>query len=134
MSRAAFALATLVALGCHGSPTQPDAVLGQPFDVRAGATADLPDGIRLRFDSVLSDSRCPIDAICVRAGEAVIAITISKAGTVTAEFDVQTDPPDRRSAIYSGHSITLTGLQPFPRSDRQVQPSDYVATFVVNVR
>ena len=121
-------------MACGGSPTQPDAVMGQPFEVRAGTTAELPDGIRLRFDSMLSDSRCPIDAICVRAGEAVIAITLSKAGTVAAEFDVQTDPPDRRSAVYSGHSITLTALQPFPRSDRQFQPSDYVATFVVNVR
>jgi hypothetical protein len=53
---------------------------------------------------------------------------------VAAEFDVQTDPPARRSAVYGGHSITLIALQPFPRSDRQVQPSDYVATFVVNVR
>ena len=127
-------LAAIVAMGCGGNPTQPDAALGQPFEVRAGTTAELPDGIRLRFDSVLSDSRCPIDAICVRAGEAVVAITLSKAGTVTAEFDVQTDPPDRRSANYSGHSVTLTALQPFPRSDRQVQPSDYVATFIVNVR
>jgi hypothetical protein len=124
----------LVVAGCNGSPTQPDATLGQPFEVRAGATAELPDGIRLTFDSVVWDSRCPIDAICVRAGEAVIAITLSKAGTVAAEFDVQTDPPDRRSAVYSGYSITLTALQPFPRSDRQFQPSDYVATFVVNVR
>ena len=83
---------------------------------------------------MLSDSRCPIDAICVRAGEAVVAITLAKPGGVNAEFDVQTDPPDRRVAIYSGHSISLTALQPFPRSDRQVQPSDYVATFIVNVR
>lgn len=127
-------LAAIVSVACGRSPTQPDVVTGQPFDVRAGATVELPDGIRLRFDSVLSDSRCPIDAVCVRAGEAVVAITLSKAGTVAAEFDVQTDPPDRRSAVYSGHSITLTALQPFPRSDRQVQPSDYVATFVVNVR
>ena len=124
----------LVVAGCNGGPTQPDAILGQPFEVRAGATAELPDGIRLTFDSVLSDSRCPIDAICIRAGEAVIAITLSSAGSVAAEFDLQTDPPDRRSAIYSGHSITLTALQPFPRSDRQFQPADYVATFVFNVR
>ena len=127
-------LGTLAAIACNGSPTQPDAPVGQPFEVRAGSTAELPDGIRLRFDSVLSDSRCPIDAICVRAGEAIIAITLSKTGSVAAGFDVQTDPPDRRSAAYAGHSITLTALQPFPRSDRQFQPSDYVATFVVNVR
>jgi hypothetical protein len=128
------AFAALVSVACNGSPTRPDAVPGQPIEVRAGSTAELPDGIRLRFDSVLSDSRCPIDAICIRAGEAVIAIRLSKAGTVAAAFDVQTDPPDRRSAVYSGHSITLTALQPFPRSDRQLQPSDYVATFVVKVR
>ena len=43
-------LAAFVSMACGGSPTQPDVVAGQPFEVRAGATADLPDGIRLRFD------------------------------------------------------------------------------------
>lgn len=129
-------IAVIVALSaaCGGSPTQPDAVVGQPFEVRAGETANLPDGIRLRFDRVRSDSRCPIDAVCIRAGEAVVAITLTKSGSASVEFDVQTDPPDRRSASYGGYSVALTELHPFPRSDRPVQPSDYVATFVVSVR
>src|SRR5688500_20001089 len=56
---------------CNGSPTEPDRVrTGRPFDLRVGDSALTTDDLRVRFDAVRSDSRCPIDAICVRAGEA----------------------------------------------------------------
>ena len=52
--------------------------LDQPFDLRAGQSAVVPGGLKVTFDRVVSDSRCPIDAICVWAGEAVIALKLSR--------------------------------------------------------
>jgi hypothetical protein len=37
-------------------------------------------------------------------------------------------------ATYSRYTITLSQLQPYPRSDRQIQPDDYIASFVVQAR
>jgi hypothetical protein len=31
-------------------------------------------------------------------------------------------------------TITLSSLQPYPRSDRQIRPEDYVATLIVSLR
>lgn len=123
----------VLATACS-SPTQPDRVpKNQPFDLRIGESALTTDDLRIRFDTVRSDSRCPMDAICVRAGEAIIALTLSRAGEVAVGRELDTTPA-RSSATFLNFVITLSQLQPYPRSDRQIQPGDYVATFVVTLR
>ena len=121
----------LVTGGCS-SPTQPDRVpKGQPFDLHIGETALTTDDVQIRFDTVRSDSRCPMDAICVRAGEAVIALTLSRVGEVPVGRELDTTPA-RSSTTFLNYTITLSQLQPYPRSDRPIRPEDYVATFIVN--
>ena len=78
-------------VACSGSPTQPDRVpTGRPFDLRVGDSALTTDDVRIRFDTVRSDSRCPMDAFCVRAGEAVIALTIGRTGEVPVGRELDT--------------------------------------------
>jgi hypothetical protein len=71
-----------------------------------------------------------MDAFCVRAGEAIIAVTLSAPGETAAGRELQTVPAQAQT-FYSRFTITLSQLQPYPRSDRQIRPGDYVATFVV---
>ena len=124
----------VAACACSGSPTQPDRVpSGQPFDLRVGDAALTTDNLRIRFDTVRSDSRCPLDALCVRAGEAVIALTIGRSGDVPVGRELDTTPA-RSSTNFLNFTITLSALQPYPQSGRQIQPGDYVGTFIVNVR
>ena len=122
-------IATLAATACF-SPTGPDAVVGTPFQLKHGDTASLPEDARLRFDTVRSDSRCPIDAICITAGDATIAVTLMRSGGDESR-DVHTTPAQSHFS-YSQFTVTLTELQPYPRSDRQAKPEDYTATFVVD--
>ena len=103
---------------------------GQPFDLRVGDSALTTDDLRIRFDTVRSDSRCPMDALCVRAGEAVIALTIGRTGEVSVGRELDTTP-SRSSTTHLNFTITLSSLAPYPRSGLQIQPRDYVATFVV---
>ena len=120
--------------GCGGSPTQPDRIaLNQPFELGVGQTAVTTDGLHLRFDTVRSDSRCPMDALCVRAGEAVIAVTVSLPGEASIGRELQTVPALAQTT-YSRFTISLSQLQPYPRSDRQIEPRDYIATFIVQAR
>ena len=123
----------LLLAGCT-SPTQPDRVpKGEPFDLRIGQSALTTDDVRIRFDAVRSDSRCPMNALCIRAGEAVIALTLSRSGQIPVGREVDTTPA-RSSTTFLNFTITLSSLQPYPRTDRQIRPEDYVATFIVNVR
>jgi hypothetical protein len=60
------------AIGCGGNPNQPSPLpLGQPFELRPGERAVIAGDVSLVFVDVVSDSRCPIDATCVSAGEAL---------------------------------------------------------------
>lgn len=122
------ALATLAVAGCF-NPSGPDAVVGTPFQLKTGASATLPESAKLRFDTVRSDSRCPIDAICITAGDATIAVTLMRSSGNEAR-EVHTIPAQSHFT-YANYIIKLTELQPYPRSDRQAKPEDYVATFVV---
>ena len=129
--RALLIVAVLAGCGCSGGPTQPDRVpKGEPFDLRVGDSALTTDDVRVRFDTVRSDSRCPTGAFCVRAGEAVIALTVGRTGQVPVGRELDTTPA-RSFTTFEAFTITLSSLQPYPQSGRQIQPGDYVATLVV---
>ena len=132
MRRWVFLVGAVALAGCFDNPTGPDAVVNQPFQIKIGEIAALPGDARLRFDNVRTDSRCPIDAICVRAGEAIIAVTVMRGGGNEAH-DVYTTAPQSQFS-YANYVITLTDLQPYPRSDQKAKPEDYVATFVVQTQ
>ena len=125
-------LIAIVTVTACSSPTSPDVVAGAPFDLQVGATATLADGLRLRFQRVRSDSRCPLDALCVRPGEAIIDVSLAASNGTLEVREMRTDTPGSLIS-YAQHTIQLTALAPYPRSTQQIDPRDYVATFVVTL-
>ena len=93
-------------------------------------TASLPNGTRLTFDNVTEDSRCPADAQCIWAGDGVVAVTLQtpKGPAESRELHTQTT---RITNLVSDYTIKLTALAPILRSSQEIQPADYIATFVV---
>src|SRR6187455_2085851 len=130
--RIALVIAAIACVGCF-SPTEPDAVVGKPFELKAGSVSTLPDGTRLGFERVESDSRCPMDVVCVWAGDATISVTLNPAKGQTESREMHTQPTGSQIS-YASYTITLTALAPYPRSRREVPAAGYVATFVVAVR
>jgi hypothetical protein len=123
-----------VSLGCAHHPTEPSSLpFGQPFELRSGASAILRDGLTVTFDGVRSDSRCPMDALCVWAGDAIVAVGLSQPAGGQLERELHTDPSGSQ-ASYLAYVIKLVALAPYPRSDRRIQPDDYVATLTVETR
>ena len=136
MKRPSIAVIILIATaaGCSGRLTQPDRVpTGRSFDLRVGDSALTTDDVQIRFDTVRSDSRCPMDVMCVRAGEAVIALTIGRTGEVPVGRELDTTAA-RSSTDFRHFTITLSSLQPYPQASRPIQPGDYIGTFVVKIR
>jgi hypothetical protein len=101
--------------------------------VKAGTSAVLADGLRLMFDRVTADSRCPLDALCVWAGEAIVVLTLSQSAAPQAERELRTTPAFSE-ASYLSYVIKLVALAPYPRSTQQIRPEDYVATLTVDRR
>lgn len=77
-----FLVLCLVLAGC-GSPTAVDQqfALGEPFWLAQGARAVSGEGsTAVRFAAVVSDSRCPPEAVCVWAGEVTVDVGLRVAG------------------------------------------------------
>jgi hypothetical protein len=130
---AAIALVSGVASGCAAHPSQPSRPLGQPFDLKAGTSAVLADGLKLTFDRVRADSRCPLDVVCIQAGEAIVVLTLSQSAAAQAERELRTTPA-LSEASYLTYVIKLVALAPYPRSTQQIRPEEYIATFTVDRR
>ena len=125
---------SVLSAGCAGHSNSPnDTPLGQPFELRAGSSAVLDGGLKVTFERVPADSRCPMDALCIRAGDATVALAISRDGADAVARELRTDSAASETS-YSGYSIKLVALAPYPRSDRPTLPEDYVATLTVASR
>lgn len=75
--------------------------------------------LQICFDSLLSDSRCPINAVCVWEGEATVKLSLHANGTEKS-FRLSTfnNPPTfRNDTTISGYKIKLVSVSPFPGSD-----------------
>jgi hypothetical protein len=94
------------------------------LELAPGAAARLPDlGVAVRFDSVVSDSRCPADVTCVWAGDGAVQLSVTVPdGERAIELHTTIEP---RSARAGGVVVDLLRLTPTPRSDRPSNPDQY---------
>ncbi|MCI0395787.1 MAG: hypothetical protein L0332_28680 [Chloroflexi bacterium] len=143
----AFILLVLVAcrLGQIPSPeasptvtaTMPEASLDEPFVLDAGQeTFVAGEGLRLRFEGVLEDSRCPTQVNCFWTGQARITVVVEQVGQepITLEFNTNPAPGMTRDLLPAGpYTVQLKQLDPYPEHpDRPIPFTAYQATLVVS--
>ncbi len=114
MNAVKWSAAVLLLASCatrRGAP-QVNAPLGEEFRIRAGETAQVGDeGLRVGFRRVTEDSRCPINARCIRAGSAKIEVELRAARTA-ARRAILTTPDEPRGAVYGPYEIEVLELHP----------------------
>lgn len=77
------------------------------------------------FDSLLTDSRCPLGAECFWSGNALVKITFHEGhDSHTFTMSLKGFPPTGfpSDTTVSGYKISFTDLQPYP----QINPRDYL--------
>lgn len=121
-------IAALAIAACN-EVTGPSVPFGQRFTLGPGDQARLTDsGIAVAFQGVTNDSRCPIDAICIQGGDAIVKIRVT-AGGRTTPYDLHTG--SMAPVVDQGLTITLLELTPYPFSSKPTDPKDYRATLKV---
>jgi hypothetical protein len=87
--------------------------------------------LRIAFERVAEDSRCPEGVQCVWAGNARARFAAADRKGGCVEFDLNTgvEPFEYR---FGEHTIRLAKLAPHPAANRELKPGDYVATVVVS--
>ena len=135
MLRAMTPLLFLAACASGGgtSPTPPNPGLNEEFTLAPGQAASINGtNVRLTFERVSGDSRCPSDVTCVWEGDAVVVLKVRVESTeVTREVHTQGGEPRSRKAPAGDYVVTLVRLDPYPRSTEPIDPAAYRATLVV---
>jgi hypothetical protein len=126
-----FATMILLFWGCRKeSVTQVEiktAKLSESFTLHSGeAVLICAEPLSFRFDSLLSEGRCPIGYYCFWEGNAAIVITC------TDTHDTLNTTLSPREAIKGAYTITLQTLSPYPTAGKPISKHDYVAQFIVN--
>lgn len=107
-----------------------EAPYGEPFDLGLGDGALVAGELRVTFQRVAEESRCPQGARCVQAGSAAAAFAVEGgAGSATLTLNTGREP---RSATAAGHALRLVGLEPYPRDGVALDTAAYAATLVVS--
>jgi hypothetical protein len=90
------------------------AQMNQPFTVKIGDVATVAgQGLDVTFEALVADSRCPRGAQCIRAGEAVIRITIRKASETPQAFELRTTAGSD-AVEQAGYRVQLVSVMPYP--------------------
>jgi hypothetical protein len=129
-----FAIILITTLGLSLTPAAfaGDVVpIGQEFVLKPGQTIAIQHtNIKITFDSVLNDSRCPIDVNCVWAGNAEVKLVLGRKSKQTTAM-VNTGIDDRHVA-FRGYLVQLLKLNPQRQKGKAIAPSDYTATIQVS--
>jgi len=126
-----LAVPLVVGSGCSQSTdpaSDPQGALipaAQEMTLRIGEEKAVSNSVvRLAFGLVVEDSRCPIDAVCVWQGNAMVELGI-RAGmgpTFPIRLSTTLEP---RSTVWNGIRISLLELQPAPRAAEPTKADTY---------
>ncbi len=80
------------------------------------------------FDSVLADSRCPEDVVCVWAGEAIVRFRFESSGKESRVIDLHSGTMD---TLINGYSFSFVDLLPYPNTKHPTSLHDYKAKIII---
>lgn len=123
----------LLAMSCNqDSVLVIDTPLNQELTLAIGQQASVDQGnLVVTLTGVPEDSRCPIDAVCIWAGNGKVALNLRRgtSANVAVTLNTMLDPHAVAFGIYE---IRLTKLTPEPFAGHPVDPADYRATLLVS--
>ena len=135
MLRALTPLLFLAACASGGTtpPAAPSPALEEEFVLSPGETATVSGtNVRVTFERVSEDSRCPTDVNCIWEGDAVVVLKVkAEDQEATREVHTQGGASRSRQARAGNYLVTLVRLDPAPRSTGAIEPSAYRATLKV---
>ena len=136
MFRFVAPLVLLAACASGGVDTPTAPAVNEEFTLAPGQTAAVTGtSLRLTFEAVRDDSRCPTDVNCIWEGDATVVLKV-KDGTdeATRELHTHQGGTGSNEAPAGEHTITLVKLDPAPVSTRSIEASAYRATLRVSRR
>jgi hypothetical protein len=119
----ALCIALLSAASCKSQPAI--VYLGQEFELKTGEIVNIDgENVELEFVRVTQDSRCPIGAVCIQAGQAVCAIQLTRSGTIYEAILTELGGSEANEQNILGYRFTFNVL-PYPEAGKEIQLENY---------
>ena len=105
-------------------------------DVFLGETVAI-ENVDVEFVELVSDSRCPKEVNCIRAGEAIILVNVYENGTFLEQrklmFYSSGISNEDKNALIANGNINISGLnlEPYPRGLDKIRKEDYLLVLKV---
>ena len=93
---------------------------------------DFEKNYRLQFDSVLNDSRCPLNSVCIWEGYALVSIRLIMEGNYEYLFILSTYNYIKTDTLINNINFKLVGLTPLPEMGKAIEQSDYSVKIIAN--
>lgn len=129
---AATTVASLVWTACSvaGPPVPVEA--GKSFSLRIGESARAgTEALRVGFEGVTADSRCPKAERCVSAGDATVRVWLQRGSGPKEVRELHTAPGATQAANAQNHEVRLLRLDPYPVTGKPIAKGDYSATLTL---
>jgi hypothetical protein len=142
MRRVLTAVAALAAAACASDTTNPGAGGPHTNVVQAGDTAMLKpgqvvdvgsDGVQLAFREVTEDSRCPINVVCVWAGNAEVVLEARMGRSAWKRLTVNSYV-EPRAADYGAYRFHLVEVAPPQETPGTINAPDYRVRIAISRR
>ena len=104
--------------------------LGRPFDLAPGEAVVLA-GLRITFEAVTEDSRCPTGVQCAWAGDAAGSFSLQKPPAAAVQRTLHTHARFERQTTLDDFIVRLEAITPYPKEGATISPADYRVTLVV---
>jgi hypothetical protein len=106
-------------------------LIDKEFSLGIGQTASIEgEKLVIKFKAVLEDSRCPVNVVCVWAGNGKVEFEVLDIDGQNKTVILNTEE-EQRATTLKGHKLTLISLNP-PRIDGvSISPGDYSVTLRV---
>ena len=122
-------IANLLLVLAFAGSSQASAKRTQDVTVKINTETAAKGGLKIKFASLVEDSRCPTDTNCVWAGNAKITVRVTRNGQSKL---LTLNTMERGAApVFAGYRFKLTGLTPEPRSNIRINRNGYEATIEI---
>ena len=125
-----FVIMTFICLSV-ASANPVNALIDKDFSLSIGQSARINgEKLVIKFKAVLEDSRCPINTLCVWAGNGKVEFEVLDIDGESKMIVLNTEEEPRLAPL-KGHTLKLVSLNP-PRIDGvSISPGDYRVTLSV---
>ena len=122
--------------GCNSSHIEErtdEAILDRDFKIKYGQELTVKgEDLKVKFVSLLDDSRCPANVTCIWEGDAHIQIGVRRANAEESKMELHTNARFNQAGKYQRYVIRLVALDPYPGTEAGKERSDYIATIRIN--